>query len=87
MGMQDILINSETVCLWLVNRNYDRAVCAVNRNYDLRCLYCLFVSSLSSCHEKATVALYFERIRTRFGVVHLTSYHLISCMFEATKQR
>jgi len=25
---------------------------------------CLFVPSLSSCHEKATVALYFGRIRT-----------------------
>jgi len=29
-----------------------------------------FVPSLSSCHEKATVALYFGRIRTCLGVVH-----------------
>jgi len=30
----------------------------------------LFVPSLSSCHEKATVALYFGRIRTRLVDVH-----------------
>jgi len=29
-----------------------------------------FVQSLSSCHEKATVALYFGRNHTRLGVVH-----------------
>jgi len=31
---------------------------------------CLFVPSLSSCHEKAMVALYFRRIHIRLGVVH-----------------
>jgi len=31
---------------------------------------CLFVPSLSSCHEKPTVALDFGRIRNRLGVVH-----------------
>jgi len=60
------------------------------------CLFvCLFVPSLSSCHEKATVALYFGRIRTGLGVIHfrvfrlllLTSYHSICCLFNATKQR
>jgi len=58
-------------------------------NLNLILFVCLFASSLS-CHEKAMVALYFGRIRTRLGVVHfqvLTSYHLICCLFEATKQR
>jgi len=31
-------------------------------------LFVCFVPSLSSCQEKATVALYFGRIRTRLGV-------------------
>jgi len=31
---------------------------------------CLFVPSLSSCHEKVTVALYFGRILSCLGVVH-----------------
>jgi len=34
-------------------------------------------SSLSSYHEKATVALYFGRIRTRLGVVHFQVFRLI----------
>jgi len=37
---------------------------------NLSSLFC-FVPPLSSCHEKATVALYFGRICTRLGVVHL----------------
>jgi len=49
----------------------------------------------SSCHVKATVALYFGRIRTRFRVypfpsfpiVSLTFYHLICCLFKVTKYR
>jgi len=55
----------------------------------------LLCSSLSSCHEKAMVALYFGRISICLGVVHFrifwlylsTSYHWICCLFEATKQR
>jgi len=35
-----------------------------------------FVSSLSSCHERATGALCFGRIRTRLGVVHFRVYRL-----------
>jgi len=38
--------------------------------------FCLFVPSLTSCLEKATVALYFGRIRTRFGVVHFRVFQL-----------
>jgi len=30
---------------------------------------CLFVPSLSSCHEKETIVLYFGRNRTRLGGV------------------
>jgi len=41
------------------------------------CLFVyLFVPSLSFCHEKATVALYFERIRTRLGVIHFRVFWL-----------
>jgi len=40
------------------------------------CTNNIFVPSLSSCHEKATVALYFGRIRTRFGVVHFRVFQL-----------
>jgi len=40
---------------------------------------CLFAPSLSSCHEKATVALYFGRIRTCLGVVH---FKFFSCIFD-----
>jgi len=36
----------------------------------------LFVPSLSSCHEKATVAQYFGRILTRLGVVHFRAFRL-----------
>jgi len=36
----------------------------------------LFVPSLSSCHEKATVTLYLGRIRNRLGVVHFQIYWL-----------
>jgi len=36
----------------------------------------LFVPSLSSCHEKATVALYFGRIRTRLGIIHFRVFRL-----------
>jgi len=39
-------------------------------------LDCLFVPSLSSCHEKATEALYFGRIRTRLRVVHFRVFRL-----------
>jgi len=41
---------------------------------------CLFVSSLSSCHERVTVALYFGRlrsVRTRLGVVHLQVFRFV----------
>jgi len=34
----------------------------------VRVFLCLFLSSLSSCHGKATEALYMRRIRTRLGV-------------------
>jgi len=37
----------------------------------------LFVPSLSSCLEKATMALYFGRIRTRLRVVHFRVFWLI----------
>jgi len=37
---------------------------------------CLFVPSLSSYHEKAMVALYFGRIRTRLGVFHFRVFLL-----------
>jgi len=45
------------------------------------CLFvrCLFVPSLSSCHEKAMVALLFGRIRTRLGVVH---FRVSSCFLD-----
>jgi len=33
-------------------------------------MFVCLVPSLSSCHEKATVALYFGRIRARLGVVN-----------------
>jgi len=36
----------------------------------------VFVPSLSSCLKKATVALYFGRIRTRLGVVHFRVFRL-----------
>jgi len=36
----------------------------------------LFIPSLSSCQEKATVAVYFGRIRTRLGVVHFRVFRL-----------
>jgi len=59
-------------------------------------LFC-FVPTLSSCHDKATVALCFRRIRSphlfrscpfpSFPVVSSTSYHWICCLFEVTKQR
>jgi len=39
-------------------------------------LVCLFVPSLSSCQEKATVALYFGRIRTRLEAVHFQVFRL-----------
>jgi len=42
--------------------------------------YCLFVPSLFSCHEKATMALYFERIRTRLGIVHFRVFRLFLCL-------
>jgi len=42
-----------------------------------RLFVCFFVSSLSSSHEKATVALYFGRIRTRLGVFHFRVFRLI----------
>jgi len=37
---------------------------------------CVFVPSLSYCHEKAMEALYFRRIRTRLGVVHFRVFRL-----------
>jgi len=40
-------------------------------------LFVCFVPSLSCCHEKATVALYFGRIRTRLGVFQV--FRLFSC--------
>jgi len=33
-------------------------------------LFCLIVPSLSSCHKKATMVLYFAQIHTHLGVVH-----------------
>jgi len=39
-------------------------------------VFVCFVPCLSSCHEKATVALYFGRIRTRWGVVHTRVFSL-----------
>jgi len=43
-------------------------------------LFYMFVSSLSSCHEKATVALYFGRIHIRLGVA-FPSFPIISLTF------
>jgi len=40
------------------------------------CLFVCFAPSLSSCHEKATVALYFGRIRTLLGIVHFRVFRL-----------
>jgi len=40
-------------------------------------LFAPSVPSLSSCHEKATVAPYFGRIRTRLGVIILISKILV----------
>jgi len=59
------------------------------------CLCLLFVPSAFFCHKKATMAQYFGRILTRFRscrfpsfpVVSWTSFQLICCLFEATKQR
>jgi len=45
----------------------------------------LFVASLSFCHEKATVALYFGRIRTRLGVVHFRVFRLFLWLVLTTK--
>jgi len=39
------------------------------------CLFVGFVPSLSSCHKKATMAL-FGQIRTRLGVVHFRVFRL-----------
>jgi len=44
---------------------------------------CVLVTSLSSCHAKATVALYFERIRTGFGVVHFRVFRLLLLLLTA----
>jgi len=41
-----------------------------NENSESTLLFVCFVPSLSSCHEKATVTLYFGQIRTRLGVAH-----------------
>jgi len=58
-------------------------------------MFVCFVPSLSSCHEKPTVTLYFGRICTRLGIVHFRVFrlflwllvHRICCLCEATKQR
>jgi len=42
----------------------------------LSAVFCLFVPSLTSCHGKAIVALYFGRIRTRLDVVHFRVFRL-----------
>jgi len=44
--------------------------------YMILFVCCLFFPSLSSCHEKATVALHFGRMRTRLGVVHFRVFRL-----------
>jgi len=57
-------------------------------------LFVCFVPSLSSCHEKVAVALYFERILTRleftdfqvFRLIYWTSSLLICCLFESTSR-
>jgi len=55
-------------------------------------LFCLILF-LSFCHAKATVALYFGRIRARQGELFLVSgcffdfFSANCCLFEATKQR
>jgi len=41
------------------------------------CFDCLFVPSLSSCHEKAKVALYFGRIFTRLVVADNHVFRMI----------
>jgi len=46
---------------------------------NLKILDLEFVLSLSSCHEKAMVALHFGRIRTRLGVVH---FRVFQCFFD-----
>jgi len=40
-------------------------------------VFCLFVPSLSSCHEKATVALYFGRILICLGVADIQVFWLL----------
>jgi len=52
------------------NKPYNRV------HYNTPEFVCLFVSSLFFCHEKATVALYFGRIRTRLGVVDFRVFRL-----------
>jgi len=47
------------------------------KNDSIFSFVCLFVPSLSSNHEKATVALYFGQICTRLGVVHFRVF----CLF------
>jgi len=46
---------------------------------EMFCLFvCLFVPCLSSCYEKATMALYFEQIPHRLiGVVHFRGFQLL----------
>jgi len=47
-----------------------------NFRFRVNKFYLLFVPCLSSCHEKATTALNFGRIRTRLGVVHIRVFRL-----------
>jgi len=63
---------------------YERphSICSIFHRKQARLLInvmfvtCLFVPSLSSCHEKAMVTLYFGRIGTRLGVVYFRVFRL-----------
>jgi len=74
----NVCIVSVTAHLAVYNADfvYDDEPALLN-NADVQ-VYCvrLFVQSLSSCHEKATVAIYFGRIRTRLWVVHFWVFRL-----------
>ena len=45
-----------------------------NNYYSFDQIHHMIDASLSSCHEKATVALSLGRIRTRLGVDHFPSF-------------
>jgi len=78
MNSLDIEFNVRLLlpCLEWKNINWEFKRNQVVSNHFHILLFC-FVPSLSSCYEKATVALYFGRIRTRLGVVHFRVLRLL----------